>query len=102
MNKSKMVADKNYKKWLTELKSAEIPDMKGFSLSNLRYIRQWHLFYSEQNVNHQQPVGDLEKYKTIGISEYQLTQLLPENLKENLSSIEEIEAKLNSDEGTRL
>jgi len=23
----------------------EFPDMKGFSLSNLKYIKQWHLFY---------------------------------------------------------
>ena len=26
---------------------AEFPDMKGFSLNNLQYIKRWHLFYSE-------------------------------------------------------
>lgn len=26
---------------------AEFPDMKGFSHRNLKYIRQWHLFYTE-------------------------------------------------------
>ena len=30
---------------------AEFPDMKGFSLNNLQYIRRWHLFYSEALVN---------------------------------------------------
>jgi len=33
-------------------------------------------------------------HKPIGVSEYQLTQLLPENLKSSLPSIEEIEAEL--------
>ena len=28
----------------------EFPDMKGFSLSNLKYIRQWYLFYSKNVV----------------------------------------------------
>ena len=26
---------------------ADFPDMKGFSLSNLKYIKQWYLFYSQ-------------------------------------------------------
>ena len=30
----------------TDLMS-EFPDMKGFSLRNIKYIRQWHLFYSK-------------------------------------------------------
>jgi predicted nuclease of restriction endonuclease-like (RecB) superfamily len=34
-------------------------------------------------------------HKPIGVSEYQLTQALPENLKSSLPSIEEIEAKLS-------
>lgn len=33
--------------------------------------------------------------KPIGISEYQLTRAIPDNLKLNLPSIEEIEAELN-------
>jgi len=38
---------------------AEFPDMKGFSVSNLRYIRQWFLFFSEAASIHQQAVGEL-------------------------------------------
>jgi hypothetical protein len=37
--------------------------------------------------------------KPIGISEYQLTQALPDNLKSSLPSIEEIEAELAKDLG---
>lgn len=37
--------------------------------------------------------------KPIGISEYQLTRAIPENLKLNLPSIEEIEAELNELDG---
>ena len=33
-------------------------------------------------------------HKPMGVSEYQLTQALPENLKSSLPSIEEIEAEL--------
>ena len=29
----------------------EFPDMKGFSERNLKYIRQWHTFYSEGSGN---------------------------------------------------
>jgi predicted nuclease of restriction endonuclease-like (RecB) superfamily len=39
-------------------------------------------------------------HKPIGISEYELTRALPENLKGSLPSIEEIEAELNRDEET--
>ncbi|WP_245619830.1 PDDEXK nuclease domain-containing protein [Desulfobacter vibrioformis] len=46
---------------------AEFPDMKGFSFSNIKYIRQWNLFYSVGAKNcaagcctiGQQPVGQL-------------------------------------------
>jgi len=38
--------------------SQAFPDMKGFSASNLRYARQWFLFYSEAAAIHQQPVGE--------------------------------------------
>jgi len=36
-------------------------------------------------------------HKPIGVSEYQLTQSLPENLKSSLPSIEEIEAELSGE-----
>ena len=37
----------------------EFPDMNGFSVTNLRYIRQWYLFYSQCLLIHQQAVGEL-------------------------------------------
>lgn len=39
----------------------EFPDMNGFSVSNLRYIRQWYLFYYQSVTIHQQPVGELSQ-----------------------------------------
>ncbi|MDR2036531.1 MAG: PDDEXK nuclease domain-containing protein [Bacteroidales bacterium] len=39
----------------------EFPDMKGFSISNLKYIRQWYLFYNEMSIIGQQAVGQLTK-----------------------------------------
>ena len=38
----------------------EFPDMQGFSISNLKYIKQWYLFYNERIEKGQQPVGQLE------------------------------------------
>lgn len=38
---------------------AEFPDMKGFSERNLKYIRQWDMFYHEGNGIGQQPVAQL-------------------------------------------
>ena len=38
---------------------AEFPDMKGFSVSNLKYMRQWYLFYRDHSAIGQQPVGQL-------------------------------------------
>ncbi|WP_257255088.1 YhcG family protein [Endozoicomonas sp. SESOKO3] len=39
--------------------SSEFPDIKGFSLSNIKYIRQWHLFYRDEVEKSQQLVGQL-------------------------------------------
>lgn len=36
----------------------EFPEMKGFSASNLKYIRQWHLFWTADAMG-QQPVGQI-------------------------------------------
>jgi predicted nuclease of restriction endonuclease-like (RecB) superfamily len=41
---------------------AEFPEMKGFSLSNLKYIKQWYLFYSGQVIG-QQLVGQFAKQR---------------------------------------
>lgn len=38
---------------------AEFPEMKGFSLRNLKYIKQWYLFYSEVSKISQQAVGQI-------------------------------------------
>jgi len=37
----------------------EFPDVKGFSLRNIKYIRQWYLFYSIQSEKGQQVVAQL-------------------------------------------
>jgi predicted nuclease of restriction endonuclease-like (RecB) superfamily len=37
----------------------EFPDMKGFSISNLKYIKQWFQFYSQNSVISQQAVGQI-------------------------------------------
>jgi predicted nuclease of restriction endonuclease-like (RecB) superfamily len=39
--------------------SSEFPDMRGFSLSNLKYIKQWYLFYSQKIEKSQQAVGQI-------------------------------------------
>src|SRR3990172_9595762 len=39
--------------------SVEFPEMKGFSVSNLKYMRQWFLFYTEGASFGQQPVGQM-------------------------------------------
>lgn len=38
---------------------AEFSDVKGFSERNLKYIRQWYLFYSQKPAIGQQPVAQL-------------------------------------------
>ncbi len=40
---------------------AEFPDMKGFSYRNLRAIKQWYLFYSQDNTKWQQAVAKVEQ-----------------------------------------
>lgn len=41
--------------------TAEFPDMKGFSPSNLKYIKQWYLFYCKEIAFSQQLVGQIAK-----------------------------------------
>ncbi len=47
-------------KQLSQDLKAEFPDMKGFSLSNLKFIRQWYLFYNEPIEKSQQPVSQFD------------------------------------------
>ncbi|WP_432744934.1 DUF1016 N-terminal domain-containing protein [Methylobacter sp. G7] len=46
-------------KQLSQDLMAEFPDMKEFSFSNIKYIRQWVVFYSQEKVISQQLVGQL-------------------------------------------
>jgi predicted nuclease of restriction endonuclease-like (RecB) superfamily len=48
---------------------SEFPDAKGFSYSNLRYIRQWYLFYINELGNWQQLVANLDKISSLNIFE---------------------------------
>lgn len=50
--------------WLKELSRelmSEFPDMKGLSYRNLRYVRQWYLFYNQRITFVQQAVAQLEE-----------------------------------------
>jgi len=38
---------------------SEFPDIKGFSLSNIKYIKQWYQFYTGNKSIGQQPVGQI-------------------------------------------
>ena len=37
----------------------EFPEVKGFSLRNIKYIRQWYVFYNQDNIIGQQLVAQL-------------------------------------------
>ena len=94
---------------------SEFPNMKGFSATNLKYVRRWYMFYNQDNVNRPQLVDDLGIFffqyhggimaqyalegssQPIGISEYQLSTLIPDDFKSQLPSIEEIEASLREE-----
>lgn len=63
---AEIVAKQAHSKWgegfLAQLSKdlmSEFPDMKGFSLSNLKYIKQWYLFYSSDSSISQQVVGQI-------------------------------------------
>lgn len=51
-------------KFLNQLSSdlqKEFPEVRGFSLTNIKYIRQWYLFYSQDNIIGQQVVDQFKK-----------------------------------------
>lgn len=61
-----IVAKQEHTKWgeglinrLSKDLMSEFPDMKGFSRSNLMYIKKWYLFYSKSSTIVQQPVGQI-------------------------------------------
>jgi len=49
----------SFLKQVSEDLSREFPDVKGFSYRNIKYIRQWFIFYSQSNINGQQLVAQL-------------------------------------------
>ena len=36
------------------------PNQTGFSVTNLKYMKRWYAFYSEQTTNRQRPIDDLD------------------------------------------
>ena len=65
-----------YKTMSRSLKE-EFPSVSGFSVTNLKYIKRFLSFI-----------------KVIGISEYQLSKVLPKEIESSLPSIEEIKKSL--------
>jgi predicted nuclease of restriction endonuclease-like (RecB) superfamily len=61
-------------KQLSKDLSAEFPDMKGFSLSNLKYIKQWYVFYS-QEINKSQPTVGQNVHQEPSIGQQLVGQL---------------------------
>ena len=63
----------------------EFPEVKGFSLTNIKYIRQWYLFYNQDVIIGQQVVDQLKgEDDTIG---QQLVAQLPDRNIEKLFQI---------------
>ena len=107
-----------YKKLSSDLQK-EIPNVKGFSVTNLKYMRKFYEMYSP--LNRQQPVDDLQmifsipwghhiflmtKCKNRGeaflenisqpicISKYEISKLLKKEYTSSLPTIEEIEKSI--------
>ncbi|OGS18847.1 MAG: hypothetical protein A2219_02385 [Elusimicrobia bacterium RIFOXYA2_FULL_50_26] len=55
--------------------SAEFPDMKGFSRTNLMYVKKWYLFYSQTDVIVPQAVGQLPESKFIPQADKSIFQI---------------------------
>jgi len=82
--------------------------IKGFSVRNVQYMRQWFQIWSVVPANGQHLVAQItwgqnntvveyalkDIHKPMGVSEYTITRNLPDELKSSLPSIEEIEAEL--------
>ena len=67
-----------YENLSRELKS-EFPDMKGFSVTNLKYCKQFVRFYSELSTNRHQAGDDLQIGTKLSISK-NLTESFEDNL----------------------
>ena len=62
-------------KRLSEDLRAEFPEMKGFSLRNIKYIRQWFLFYSDAAPKGQQLVGQIRQQAVAQIAKQPVSQI---------------------------
>ncbi len=51
----------------------EFSDVRGFSLRNIKYIRQWYLFYSQDNTIRQQVVAQLLRPKNDRLDDLLIT-----------------------------
>lgn len=70
------------------------PDVRSFSVTNLKYMRYFYELYSNIE-NHPQLGDDLKaSSQPMGISEYDISHFMPENYRSSLPTIEEIEAEL--------
>ena len=73
-----------------DLKS-KFPEMQGFSTRNLKYIKQFYLFYTNAQIGKQAvaqiPWGNI----------FSFTEVLPDDLKSSLPTIEEIELKFEDE-----
>lgn len=88
-------------KLLAEDLQKEFPNMKGFSQTNVKYIRRWYSFYRKGLQGVAKSKNDvvceysLEQIsQPIGISKYEITKLLEAEYQSSLPTIEEIERKL--------
>ncbi len=50
-------------KQLSKDLTAEFPEMKGFSYRNIRAVKQWYLFWNQDNTNWQQAVAKIANQK---------------------------------------
>ena len=99
---------------LSDLRAA-FPEMRGFSRSNLKYMRAFAEAWPDATVIGQQPVGQLpwghnlvlltrlktQENKPLGMAEYQLVHALPAQFESSLPSIEQIESELQQAAATK-
>ncbi len=55
------------------------PEASGFSYSNVKYMKQWYLFYNQQLEKSQRPIGFLPMP---GVATYQLEEVVERTVKE--------------------
>jgi predicted nuclease of restriction endonuclease-like (RecB) superfamily len=71
---------------------AEFPEMKGFSFSNIKHIRQWFLFYSNPALKGQQPVGQIGQQAVAQFAKQPVSQITQIPWGHNLTIISKCES----------